>query len=146
MAENKTKATKVSVDGFLRKIPDAQQREDSLSLLKMMKEVTKLEPKMWGPGIVGFGHYHYKYESGREGDMPIAGFSPRKQSLVVYFEPEFSEYSDLLVNLGKHSTGKSCLYIKRLSDVDMPTLKKMVARSMVRTRKKYGNGEKRQKP
>jgi hypothetical protein len=142
VAENKTKATKVSVVGFLKKIPDVQKREDSFVLLRLMKDVTKLEPKMWGPSIVGFGQYHYKYDSGREGDMPIAGFSPRKQTLVVYIVPGL-EYGDMLARLGKHSTGVSCLYFKRLSDIDVPTLKKIVAKSVVHMRKKYGADEAR---
>jgi hypothetical protein len=106
-----------------------------------MKDVTKLEPKMWGPSIIGFGQYHYKYESGREGDMPIAGFSPRKQNLVVYIVPALLKNDDLLAKLGKHGKGVSCLYFKRLSDLHMPTLKKLVAKSVKHMRKKYDGGK-----
>ena len=104
--------------------PDEQVRKDCAVISKLMSEATGEPPKMWGPSIIGFGTYHYKYASGREGDMPIIGFSPRKQNLTLYVG--FEEQADLLKKLGKHTTSKSCLYIKRLSDVDLPTLKKII--------------------
>jgi hypothetical protein len=135
MAEAKTKPTKLSVDKFIKSQPDAQVREDCAVISKLMSEATGEEPKMWGPSIVGFGSYHYKYASGREGDMPIVGFSPRKQNLTLYvLWYGFEEQADLLKKLGKHTTGKWCLYIKRLSDVDLPTLKKIIKVSVKRTR------------
>jgi hypothetical protein len=133
MAELKTKPTKVSVEKFIKRVPDAQTREDCFTILKLMKEATSEEPKMWGPSIIGFGSYHYKYATGREGDMPIVGFSPRKQNLTLYvLWYGFEEHADLFKKLGKHTTSKSCLYIKRLSDVDLPTLKKIIKVSVKR--------------
>jgi hypothetical protein len=137
MAEPKTKLTDEKVDNFLNKIPDEQKRKDSFAILELMKEITKCEPRMWGTSIVGFGTYHYVYASGREGDWPMTGFSPRKQNLTLYIMPGFSKYDDLMKKLGKHSIGKSCLYIKRLSDIDMPTLKKLVQESFKRMKKIY---------
>lgn len=130
MAELKTKQTDASVDKFLSKIPDEARREDCFRIAKLMEEITGEGPKMWGPSIVGFGSYHYKYASGREGDWPIAAFSPRKQDLTVYLMPGFADKGELMQQLGKHRTGKSCLYIKRLSDVHVPTLKKLIRESV----------------
>jgi hypothetical protein len=130
MAEAKTKPTKLSVDKFIKSQPDEQVRADCAVISKLMSEATGESPKMWGPSIVGFGSYHYKYATGREGDMPIVGFSPRKQNLTLYVGLE--EQADLLKKLGKHTTSKSCLYIKRLSDVDLPTLKKIIKVSVKR--------------
>lgn len=130
MAEAKTKQTKASVEKFLNQIPDEARREDCFKVAKMMEEITGCEPKMWGPSIVGFDTYHYKYASGHEGDWPIAAFSPRKQDLTVYLMPGFQKQADLMQQLGKHRTGKSCLYIKRLSDVHVPTLKKLIRQSV----------------
>jgi hypothetical protein len=132
MGELKTKPTKASVDKFLNQVPDETRREDCFKVAKMMQEITGEKPKMWGPSIVGFGSYHYKYASGQEGDWPIAAFSPRKQDLTLYLLPGFQEDGELMQKLGKHSTGKSCLYIKRLSDVHEPTLKKLVRQSVKR--------------
>lgn len=126
MAELKTKKTNQSVEAFLDNVADEQMRQDCYVVLNMMKETTKAEPKMWGPSIVGFGSYHYKYKSGRAGDWFLAGFSPRKQNLTLYIMSGFSEYGELLERLGKHKTGVSCLYIKRLADVDLSVLKKMI--------------------
>ena len=126
MAEAKTKPTKASVTEFLNKIPDATRREDSFAVAKMMEEITGSKPQMWGPSIVGFGAYHYKYASGHEGDWPLAAFSPRKQDLTLYLMPGFAKRGELMSQLGKHRTGKSCLYIKRLSDIHVPTLKKLI--------------------
>jgi hypothetical protein len=136
MAENQTKATKASVAAFLKKVPDAQKRADTATVIDMMRAATKLEPAMWGPAIIGFGSYHYKYESGREGDMPLIGLSPRKQSLVLYLSGLEDELEPELKKLGPHSTGKVCLYIKRLADIDMGVLKKMIAKSLARMKKK----------
>ncbi|MGQ0600539.1 MAG: DUF1801 domain-containing protein [Anaerolineales bacterium] len=130
MAEPKTKLNNRSVEAFLNRIPDKQKRKDSFTLLELMKQVTKEEPKMWGSSIVGFGSYHYKYASGREGDSPLTGFSPRKQNLTVYITSGFEQYDALLEKLGKHACGKSCLYIKRLDEVHLPTLKKLIQQSV----------------
>jgi hypothetical protein len=126
MAEMKTKPTNESVKEFLNSIPETERREDCLALAKMMEEITGEKPKMWGPSIVGFGSYHYKYASGREGDWPKTGFSPRKKDLTVYLMMGFEKRAELMEKLGKHSHAKSCLYIKRLSDIHVPTLKKLI--------------------
>lgn len=126
MAEPKTRPTKASVTQFLNKIPDAGRREDCFAIAKMMEDITGHKPVMWGPAIVGFGTYHYKYASGREGDWPMTGFSPRKQDLTLYIMIGFDKHADLMSQLGKHRTSKSCLYIKRLSDIHVPTLKKLI--------------------
>ena len=130
MAELKTKLNDASVTDFLNKIEDKEKRADSFEILKLMKQVTKLEPKMWGSSIIGFGSYHYKYASGREGDWMLTGFSPRKQNLTIYIMSGFDRYDELLKKLGKHSIGKGCLYIKRLSDVDKKVLKKLITQSV----------------
>ena len=130
MAENKTVKTGASVDEFMAAVENRRRREDGLVLLDMMRDVTGLEPEMWGPSIIGFGSYHYRYESGREGDMPLIGFSPRKQSLSLYIMSGFDEYQELLGKLGKHRTGASCLYINKLADVDMGVLQEMVSQSV----------------
>lgn len=131
MAELKTKLNNASVDKFLKTVTDEQKRADCFALVEIMKQATKAEPKMWGSSIVGFGSYHYKYASGREADWMLVGFSPRKQNLTVYIMAGFEEYEALLTKLGtKHSTGKSCLYIKRLDDLHLPTLKKMIQKSV----------------
>jgi hypothetical protein len=130
VAEAKTRPTKESVTGFLNKIPDAERREDCFAIAKMMEEITGSKPRMWGPSIVGFGSYNYKYASGHTGDWPVAAFSPRKNDLTLYLTPGFQKYAELMNKLGKHKTGKSCLYIKRLSDVHLPTLKKLLKTSV----------------
>ena len=130
MAELKTKETKASVSAFLNKIPDAARREDCFAVAEIMRAATKEEPKMWGTSIVGFGHYHYKGKSGREGEWMLIGFSPRKSDLTLYLMSGFEEYPDLMKRLGKHKTGKSCLYIKRLSDIDTGVLRELVKRSV----------------
>jgi hypothetical protein len=130
MAELKTKPTQASVKEFLNQIPDEERRADCIAVAKIMEEVTGEKPKMWGPSIVGFGTYHYIYASGREGDWPIAAFSPRKKDLTIYLMIGFEKNVDLMKQLGKHSTGKSCLYIKRLSDIHIPTLKKLIKGSV----------------
>jgi hypothetical protein len=113
-AEAKTKPTKEKVSDFLNKVSDATRREDCFAVARMMEEITGEKPQMWGPSIVGFGTWHYKYASGHEGDWPVAAFSPRKQDLTLYLMPGFENRGELMSKLGKHKTGKSCLYIKRL--------------------------------
>jgi len=137
MTEVKTKATKASVDKFLKSIDDKRIRDDCYQILDIMKKVTRAEPKMWGESIIGFGSYHYKYASGREGDWMLTGFSPRKQNLTIYIMSGFEEYGDILNKLGKHSTSKSCLYIKKLEDVDTKVLKKLVSESVKKMKKMY---------
>lgn len=136
MAELKTKPNDGSVEAFLDAIPDAEKRQDSFALLKLMKEVTGAQPKLWGSSIVGFGSYHYKYESGREGDWFLTGFSPRKRDLTLYIMAGFSRYDELMKKLGRHKTGKSCLYVKRLADVDLATLRELIRRSVEHLAKK----------
>ncbi|MEO8354558.1 MAG: DUF1801 domain-containing protein [Chloroflexota bacterium] len=130
MAELKTLPTKSSVDKFLKGIKDEQKRADCYTILELMKKATKAQPKMWGTGIVGFGDYHYVYESGREGDWFITGFSPRKQNLTLYVMGGFNQFEDLMKKLGKHSTGKGCLYINKLEDVDTKVLKELITKSV----------------
>jgi hypothetical protein len=130
MAELKTKRTDASVEAFLNTIADERKRRDAFAILDLMKKATKAEPKMWGSNIVGFGSYHFKYASGREGDWFVTGFSPRKGNLTLYIMPGFDRYGELLKRLGKHTTGKSCLYIKTLDDVDLPTLRELVKQSV----------------
>jgi len=132
MAELKTKQTDQSVQKFLNDIPDPVKRKDSKTVAAMMSEISGYKPKMWGPSIVGFGSYHYKYASGQEGDWPLICFSPRKQNLTLYVLSGSDEENKLLKKLGKHTTGKSCLYIKQLSDVDLPTLKTLIRECMKR--------------
>jgi len=134
MSEPKTKKTDASVEAFLDAVADAGRREDARAVLALMKRVTGEEPKMWGPSIVGFGSYTYTYASGQTGDWPIAGFSPRKQALTLYVMPGFEKDADLMKRLGKHKTGKSCLYLSRLADVDAGVLEELVRRSVERMR------------
>jgi len=131
MAELKTKRNDQSVDEFLQAIPDERRRKDCYTVLELMKKVTGEEPKMWGDAIVGFGAYHYKYASGREGDWFLTGFSPRKQNLTLYIMSGFEEYNDLLNKLGKLKTGKACLYINKLKDVDLSVLRELVTKSVI---------------
>ena len=126
MAEQKTKPTNQSVTDFLNKIPEPERRADCFEVARIMEEITGEKPTMWGPSIVGFGSYRYKYASGREGDWPMTSFSPRKKDLTLYIMMGFEKHADLMEKLGKHSSSKSCLYIKRLSDVHIPTLKKLI--------------------
>ena len=130
MAELKTKMNKQSVNRFLQNITDDQVRRDCHTLVALMKGITKHEPKMWGASIVGFGSYHYKYGSGREGDWFLTGFSPRKQNLTIYIMAGFEQHDDLLKKLGKHTTGKSCLYIKSIENINLPTLKRLIQQSV----------------
>ena len=134
-AELKTKATGASVEAFLGTV-DESRRADCRELVRVLKRATKAEPKMWGPSIVGFGDYHYKYASGREGDICRIGFSPRKEALTLYFMSGFGPFPDLMKQLGKVKTGKGCLYIKSLDDVHVPTLRKLIAASLAHTKKR----------
>lgn len=129
-AELKTKVNDASVADFLSSVVDEQKRKDSFEILKIMKQITKEEAKMWGSSIVGFGTYHYKGASGREGDWLQIGFSPRKQNITLYIIPGFERYQGLMKKLGKYSTGKSCLYVKRLSDVNVDVLKELITESL----------------
>ena len=135
MAELKTKLTDASVEDFLNTVENEQKRKDCFEILKIMKQVTKETPKMWGTSIVGFGRYHYKGASGREGDWMLTGFSPRKQNLTLYLMGGFDAHKDLLKKLGKYKTSVGCLYIKKLDDVDKKVLKELVTES-VNTMKK----------
>jgi hypothetical protein len=129
MAELKTKKTDESVERFLNQVDDDKKRHDSFKIKELMQEVTGEPPKMWGSSIVGFGDYHYQYESGRAGDWFLVGFSPRKRNLTLYIMAGFDRYEDLLSKLGKYKTGKACLYINKLEDVDQQVLRELVAES-----------------
>ena len=133
--ELKTKVNDVSVEGFLNSVADEQKREDCFEILKLMKQVTKETPRMWGSSIVGFGSFHYKGASGREGDWLLTGFSPRKQNLTLYIMGGFDSHTDLLKKLGKYKTSVGCLYIKKLEDVDKKVLKELVVESVKITKK-----------
>lgn len=137
MAENKTKPNKASVAAFIKGIEDKQKRSDVKKVVAMMREATGSRARMWGTNIVGFGRYHYKYDSGREGDFMITGFSPRKQALTLYIIPGFTYSESLMSKLGKYKTGKSCLYIRRLSDVDEKVLRQVIVGSVKYMRKNY---------
>jgi len=129
-AENKTKATDASVEKFIKGVTDKQKQADCRTIIDLMQTATKAPPKMWGSAIVGFGERHLKYDSGREMDWMIIGFSPRKQNLTLYIPGGLDQQADLFEKLGKHTTGKGCLYINKLEDVNMPTLKKIIQRSI----------------
>jgi hypothetical protein len=140
MAEMKTKPTETSVDTFLDAIADPSRRDDCRTVLEIMKGATGAEPKIWGSGMVGFGTYHYRYESGREGDWFLTGFAPRKNDLTLYIMSGFDRYDDLMIRLGKHRTGKSCLYVKRLSEIDISVLRELVTASVDHMRVTYETG------
>lgn len=137
MAEQKTKPTEQSVETFLETIADEAVRDDCFALVKLMKKATGSKPKMWGPSIIGFGQYHYKYDSGHEGYACLTGFSPRKQNITVYVMPGFTQHPGLLKQLGKHKAGKGCLYIKTLEDVSVKVLEDLVGKSVDFLKKKY---------
>ena len=137
MAKMKTTPTQASVDAYINAVEDAQKRADCRAVAAMMAEVTGAPARMWGPSIVGFGSYYYRYASGREGDFMETGFAARKRAITLYIMAGFSEYGDLLAKLGKHDTGKSCLYVKRLADVDQSVLREMVERSVAWIRARY---------
>ncbi|UZR93233.1 DUF1801 domain-containing protein [Chondrinema litorale] len=136
-SDMKTTLNDGDVKKFINSIENEKRKKDGFSTLKIMEEVTGLYPKMWGTSIVGFGQYHYKYESGREGDFFMVGFSPRKQNLTIYIMPGFDRYETLMSKLGKYKTGKSCLYINKLEDVDMKVLKELINESFLYMKKKY---------
>ena len=135
-AKAKTVATTKSVAGFIKTVEDKLRQADCLSIIEMMKQQTGLEPKMWGPAIIGFGTYHYKYESGHEGDAPLVGFSPRKSEFALYIA-NFDGKAALLEKFGKHKTAKSCVYIKKVADINIEVLKKLVTGSVKHYQKKY---------
>lgn len=138
MAEPKTKKTKASVDGFINSLANEQVRADCFELVKMMKQAANAEPAMWGDSIVGFGEYMMTYANGSQLPWPVIGFSPRKQYLTLYIDPGLENYEKLLKKLGKHSTAKVCLYIKKLVDVDKAVLKEIITRSVRATKKMNG--------
>ena len=140
MSALKTKPTQVSAESHVAAIANEEQRNDARTLLALMRRVTGQEPMMWGPTIVGFGSYHYKYASGHEGDSALAAFAVRGRELVVYAEASFEGRDDLLAQLGKHRTGKVCIYIRRLADIDLKVLEKLVARSVAETKHGFPQG------
>lgn len=137
MADNKTRPTGGSVTAFLAAIEDPRMRADARKVAAMMRQATGKRARMWGPSIVGYGSYHYRYDSGREGDFMITGFSPRKQALTVYIMPGFARFGKLMAKLGKYKTGKSCLYVKRLADVDENVLEQLIRESVDYMRAHY---------
>ncbi|MEO7992004.1 MAG: DUF1801 domain-containing protein [Chryseolinea sp.] len=136
MAKQKTKPTEVTVESFLDKLASESVRDDCNTLIKVMKKITKSEPKMWGPSIVGFGQYYYKYESGHEGFSCLTGFSPRKPAITVYLM-SMSDHPDLMEKLGKYKATKGCLYVKKLEDIDIRILEKLIANTVSYVKKKY---------
>ena len=137
MTENKTRPTQLSVAAFIDGLPDPAKRADAKTLVKLMRDASGEQPKMWGPSIIGFGSCHYVYDSGREGDMPAAAFSPRKAAIVLYNMAAFSGAEALLARLGKHTVGKGCLYIKKLADVDPKVLEALIAQSLASVRARH---------
>lgn len=137
MAKNKTTETEQNVIDFINAVPDEAKRKDAFELLKIMETQTQFEPKMWGPSIIGFGSYHYKYASGHEGDAPLAAFSPRKDAVSLYLNSDFENKQELLSKFGKHKAGKGCVYIKKLADIDIEILKQMISLSIASIQKLY---------
>jgi hypothetical protein len=137
MADNKTRPTNASVEEYIASRANAQQRADCRELMALFRKVTRQSPKMWGPSIVGYGSYHYTYESGRTGEAPLAAFAIRGRDLVVYLDPGGEEQRSLLSKLGKHKMGKSCLYFRQLADLDRPTLEQLVVSSIADVRQRY---------
>jgi hypothetical protein len=138
MAENKTKPTKASVEDYLASRASEEQRADCKALMSILRRVTRRRPKMWGPSIVGYGSCHYTYDSGRTGEMPLAGFAIRGRELVVYLVPDGSRQRALLSRLGKHKMGRSCLYFKRLGDLDTRVLERLIANAVRAVTRRYG--------
>ncbi len=138
MADIKTKKTDESFVKFLNTVQDETKRKDCFAIAEMMKTISKCEPKMWGTAIIGFGSYHYKYESGHEGDMCMIGFSPRKQNITLYISGGINNHPELLEKLGKHKTSKGCLYINKLSDIDSEILKKLIKAAFTHMKNKHG--------
>ena len=139
MTELKTKQNESSVNDFIEKIEDPEKKKASKQIMKILETISKNKAKMWGDSIIGFGKYHYKYKSGREGDWMRIGFSPRKQNLTLYIMDGFEKYSELMEKLGKFKTGKSCLYIKKMQDIDINILKELVAESLLHMEKLFPN-------
>ncbi len=139
MAKNKTAETAVSVNDFINAVKDETKRKDSFSLIDLIEKQTGFEPKMWGPRIIGFGSYHYKYDTGHAGDSPLVGFSPRAAALTLYLSGQFENREDLLEKLGNHKTGKGCIYVKKLGDINIETLQKMIANHIRHIQKLYSN-------
>lgn len=137
MATNKTQETDADVAGFVAGVADPGQRADADTLIALMSRVSGHPPKLWGPSIVGFGRCHYRYDSGREGDMPRIAFSPRKGQTVLYLSDDFPDHAELLTRLGKHKTGKACLYVRRLSGVDVDVLEALCVGSLAVTAERY---------
>ncbi len=137
MAKNKTAETSVSVSEFIDAVKDEVKRKDSFALIEIIKKQTGLEPKMWGPSIVGFGSYHYKYDSGHEGDSPLVGFSPRAAALTFYLSGSFEQRAELLEKFGKHKTEKGCIYVKKLDDINIDTLQKMITNHIKHIKQMY---------
>lgn len=137
MAQNKTTYTEKSVTEFVNAIESEVRRNDSFALIDIYKAITGFEPKMYGPTIIGFGNYHYKYASGHEGDAPLAAFAPRKDSLVFYFSAEYENRDTLMARLGKYKNSKGCVYVKKLSDIDLLVLKQMIMKCLEHTRALY---------
>jgi hypothetical protein len=137
MYEQKTKETDVSVIEFIENVENSKKRADAYLLLDLFKEVTGYEAKMWGPSIIGFGSYHYVYKTGHEGDAPLAGFSPRKAKISLYFAPEDTERDALLAKFGKHTTGKACVYINKVDDIDTDVLKELITQSVTFLQTQY---------
>lgn len=137
MSQNKTQPTEQSVEAFLMTVENEKRRQDAFDMLHMMQEVTGSNPVMWGNSIIGFDQYHYKYDSGREGDFLIVGFAPRKTALTLYIMPGFERYDELMQKLGKYKTGKACLYVKKLEDIDREVLAELIRQSVQYMRDKY---------
>jgi hypothetical protein len=136
-AKQKTTETTASVADFIKKIPDDQRKKDAQSIIKIMKEQSGFDAKMWGPAIIGFGSYHYKYDSGREGDAPLVAFSPRKTEFAIYLTSEFDNRDELLKLFGKHKSAKGCIYVRKMEDINVDILKKMIANSIKYYKAKY---------
>ena len=137
MSGNKTVATDGSVEDFLNSVEHPVRREDGLRLNEMFKRITGWQPKMWGPSIIGYGEYHYKYDSGREGDFLATGFSPRKANQSIYIMPGYQDYGHIMTRLGKHKLGKACLYVTKLADIDEAVLEELVLTGLEDLKKKY---------
>lgn len=137
MAQNKTTENELSVTDFINTVPDETKRTDCFALSHIITETTGFNAKMWGTAIVGFGSYHYKYESGREGDAPLVGFSPRKAAIALYLSAHFKNRDELLARFGKHKTAKACIYVKKMSDIDIPVLREMILNSVAHTSNLY---------
>lgn len=133
----KTTETAVSVLDFIKKLPDEQRQKDALVIVDIMQKQSGFPPKMWGPAIIGFGSYHYVYESGHEGDAPLIGFSPRKAEFALYLSSRFDKREELLLQFGKHKTAKACIYIKKIEDINVDILKKMIANSLKYSKAKH---------